>query len=103
MQDTGAAGERFGKPIAARGARAVGLLGVGSGAVLLGVHALVLYATERNTVICLLLGAWVLSSGSWILLTGRTLRTPENPPWWIAGYYAVSALGLFAGVYLTFW
>lgn len=103
MRDARGAGGELGGDVADAGGRTQGLAAVGMGTGALVLHLLSLYFLSRVFVIVLVAGLLLLATGLWNLVTDRTLKTPENPIWWVAGHHVVSATAVLTGLYLAFW
>ena len=103
MFDPHAAGERFGGKIAQeRGPRAVGIFGVLVGASFIGLNVLSVRLTGYSWTMLLLGGMIVLPLGAWVLVTGRTVHSPNNPAWWTVGYHVVGVSAFSCWLYLCF-
>ena len=67
------------------------------------ITAWLLEAEGRFYVLLVLLSPALLPIGLWILMTGRTQNTPDNPAWWTVGFNAVSLLGVGLGALAWGW
>ena len=73
-----------------------------AGASLLGLNELMVRLTGYSWTLPLLGGMVFLPLGAWVLVTGRTAHSPNNPAWWTVGYHVVLVIAFSCWLYLCF-
>ncbi len=79
------------------GPRLVGVFGLGLALLFFGINKA--FGLDGEA---LVFGMVLVPVSGWVLATGRTSQSTDNPPWWTAGHYSALALGAIAG-FATWW